>query len=155
MAKLEFDNYEITEDIRDFILGGKADFTIHQEATDRSKDAQYKYIIKANENSTCWFVSTEMLEGVPIPENMYTTSRNCVYQGYLKRDMSFNIGKKGIADYNERAINGLLWVLRNAANLPPFVHVYHHGKCSKCGRKLTDAKSLRCGMGPKCRGDVK
>lgn len=153
---MEFDNYEITEDIRDFILGGKADFTIHQEVTERSKDAQYKYLIKANDNKSCYFVSTEMIEGVPVPETLYTTGRNLVYQGYiLAKDGSFNVGKKGIKEYNERAINGLLWVLRNADHLPNFVHVYHHGKCSRCGRKLTDAKSLRCGMGPKCRGDIK
>ena len=151
---LEFDNYEVTEGIKDFILGGKADFTIYQEATGNLKEAQYKYIVKVNdkENPTCWFVSTEVVEGQAIPENLYTTSRNVVYQGYLKRDMSFNVGKKGMQDYNQRAINGLLWVLSHADNLPSVVHVYHHGKCSICGRKLTDAKSLRCGMGPKCRG---
>lgn len=34
--------YEITENIKEFILGGKADFTILQEGTDRTKEQQYK-----------------------------------------------------------------------------------------------------------------
>ena len=152
--KLEFDNYEVTEDIKDFILGGKADFTIYQEASDHSKERQFKYVVKANENKTCWFVSTELIEGIPVPETLYTVSRNCVYQGYLKRDLSFNIGKKGMENYNKEAVNGSIWVLKNHNKIPSIVHIYHHGKCSICGRKLTDAKSLRCGMGPKCRGSI-
>ena len=151
---MEFNNYEVTEQIKDFILGGKADFTIYQEATAESKSAQYKYVVKANENKTCWFVSTEMVEGEPIPDNLYTVGRNLVYQGYLKRDMSFNVGKKGVENYNERAIKGLQWVLYHADNLPKVLHVYHHGTCSVCGRKLTDAKSLYCGIGPTCRKKV-
>ena len=67
---------------------------------------------------------------------------------------NFRIGKKGITDYNKQAVNALLWVLRYSENIPPVVHIYHHGKCSVCGRKLTDAMSLRCGIGPTCRKRV-
>lgn len=149
-------NYEITEDIKEFILGGKADFTILQESTERTPEQQYKYrvtIPKDTEPSTTpvWYVSAELdssNSGVEID------GKNLKYQGYLKRDLSFNIGAKGIEDYNQKSINGLIWVLRHASNLPSAVHIYHHGKCSVCGRKLTDAKSLKCGVGPTCRKRV-
>lgn len=149
-------NYEVTEYVREFILGGKADFTILQERTDKAPEQQYKYrvtIPKDAEPSTTpvWYVSAELdntNSGVEID------GKNLKYQGYLKRDLSFNVGVKGIEDYNQKSINGLIWVLSHSKNLPSAVHIYHHGKCSVCGRKLTDAKSLRCGVGPTCRKRV-
>lgn len=140
---------EITIGVRDFILGGKAEFTIFQEP-----DIQVKYLVKANDNKSCWFISTEMKSGAKLSSDALVSGKNLVYQGYLKRDLSFNIGKKGIKDYNEKAINGLLWVLRHGDKLPDKVHIFHHGKCSVCGRKLTDSMSLSCGIGPTCRKRV-
>lgn len=58
-------NYEVTEDVREFILGDKADFTILQERTDKTPEQQYKYrvtIPKDAEPSTTpvWYVSAEL-----------------------------------------------------------------------------------------------
>lgn len=149
-------SYEITENIKEFILGGKADFTILQEGTDKTKEQQYKYRItipKDSEpsNTQVWYVSAELDE---TNSGVELDGKNLKYQGYLKRDLSFNIGARGIEDYNQKSINGLVWVLKHSNNLPSVVHIYLHGKCSVCGRKLTDAKSLRCGVGPTCRKRV-
>lgn len=141
---------EITRNARDFILGGDAHFTILQDATEKTPQFQVKYRVKNNGNNTCWFVSTELF----FDNDLLSDGKKLTYQGYLKRDLSFNIGAKGVEDYNQKAINGLLWVLKHSDNLPSAVHIFHHGKCSVCGRKLTDAESLRCGVGPTCRKRV-
>ena len=149
-------NFEVTENIKEFILGGRADFTILQEATDKTVEQQYKYRVTipkdcTPDNTNVWYVSAELSIrtcGVELD------GKNLKYQGYLKRDLSFNVGAKGVEDYNQKAINGLLWILTHADKLPSAVHVYHHGKCSVCGRKLTDAMSLKSGIGPTCRKRV-
>lgn len=149
-------NYEVTENIKEFILGGKADFTILQDATRSTKEQQYKYKVTIPKDSTpddtsVWYVSAELDKS---NSGVEVDGKNLKYQGYLKRDLSFNVGAKGIEDYNQKSINGLIWVLKHSDNMPSAVHVYHHGKCSVCGRKLTDAISLRCGVGPTCRKRV-
>lgn len=35
-------------------------------------------------------------------------------------------------------------------NIPDNLHVYHEGKCGRCGRKLTTPKSIERGLGPEC-----
>ena len=149
-------DYEVTENIKEFILGGRANFTILQEATENTKELQYKYKVTIPRDckptdTKVWYVSAE-LDNRLMPVEL--DGKNLVYQGYLKRDLSFNVGAKGIDDYNQSSISGLIWVLKHASSMPSQVHIYHHGKCSVCGKKLTDAKSLRCGIGPTCRKRV-
>ena len=100
-------NNEILYNYKEFILGGNAEFTIFQEP-----NIQVKYRIRANEDRTCWFVSTE-LPGSKVMD----------YQGYLKRDLSFNIGAKGRGDYNVPAIKALLWVLNHKGAMPKQVQI--------------------------------
>ena len=49
------------------------------------------------------------------------------------------------------------WILANVeANRSDFVdsnvQITHLGKCLRCGKTLTDAKSIEIGLGPVCRG---
>lgn len=131
---------EVLSGIKEYILGGKAQFTIFQEP-----NIQVKYSVKSNESGNVYYVSTETVD-----------SKEIQYQGYFskKPPYVFKIGKKGIQNYNKRAIDALFWVLNHADNLPKKVHVLHNGRCSVCGRKLTDAESLMCGVGPTCRKGV-
>lgn len=128
---------EVTENILDYILGGKAEFTLLQEGS-----SEMKYKVMANVNRSCYFLYTENIN-----------DRNIKYQGYfLKKDMSFHKGKNvSEAGLNVKAINAFLWLLSHHKKMPSIVHVYHNGKCSRCGKKLTDAESLRTGLGPTCR----
>ena len=142
---------EIKTGIKNFILGGKADFTIYQEATDSNGAIQYKYNVRCNENKKLFFISTEKV----IKSTVDTTTTPSSYQGYiLGKDLSFHRGAKGDIATNEHAIKGLLYVLSHENSLSNKVHIFHHGRCSVCGRKLTDAISLQCGIGPTCRKRV-
>lgn len=125
---------QIEKGIRSFILGGNAEFTIFQEP-----NIQYKYTVRTKDNMAFLYMSGK-------------------YQGFIVKEQGkfvFRIGKKGNRNFDTRAVNGLLWVLNHGDNLPEAVKVYHHGKCSVCGRKLTDSESIRRGIGPVCMEKVK
>lgn len=128
---------EVTSNLMEYLLGGRAEFTLEQEGS-----MQMKYKLIANDNHSCFFVYTEPPRG-----------GKAIYQGHIvRRTMSFTRGEKVLdEDYNLKAINALGWLFRHCNNLPNIVHVYHNGRCSRCGRKLTDAESLRTGLGPTCR----
>lgn len=128
---------EVVENVRDYILGGRADFTIFQEP-----DKQVKYSVRKNDSGKLYFLYTEK-----------KTSKDLEYVGYFRKDdmSKLIVGAKGSKDCNVNAVNAFFWVLKRADKLPPKVHILHDGKCSMCRRKLTDAKSLMCGIGPSCR----
>ena len=123
---------QVVKGVTQFMLGGNAEFTIFQEP-----NIQYKYNLKMNKDRTMAYVYM-----------------NKIYQGFIiKKDGEyvFYVGNKVNRNFNTKAINGLLWVLKRGDNLPKQVKVFHHGRCSVCGRKLTDSESIRMGMGPTCR----
>lgn len=120
-------------DVRKFILGGKAEFSILQEP-----NIEYEYIVKRNQKGNCWFVSV-LRDG------------NYVYGGYIDSTLNYRRGTKGNLDVNDTAIKGLLWVLRHRGGKPPVVKIKHRGKCSVCNRKLKDELSVQWGIGPVCR----
>lgn len=144
---------EVAEGILDFMLSGRAEFVILQEP-----DKKFKYCIKRADGryldniyggAHAWFVKAE-------DQNI----RKLTYQGYLYRiegstELIFKVDSKKGKPVNEGAIKGLLWVINRASSLPEVVHVIHYGKCSVCGRPLSDLKSIHCGIGPKCREKLK
>ncbi len=133
-------NNEVQVNLMDYLLGGRSDFTLVQDGT-----AQVDYTIQANDKKTCYFVYTESL-----------TTGKVIYQGYFtpSEKRVCRAKKVNVDEYNERAIRALEWVFRHSERLPSVVHIYHHGRCSRCGKKLTDAESLACGLGPSCRKKV-
>lgn len=140
----------ITVNPLEFILGGNSSFTLVIEGC-----IPIKYRIKANDTNTCWFVSTEPTTEM-VKVDLGGKPKKVVYQGYLKRDLSFNLGKKGSLNYNKCAIHYLTeYLLALKSDRHPRVEIYHHGTCSVCGRKLTDIDSLQCGIGPTCKKKMK
>lgn len=136
---------EITENVIAFIFGGKAEFTILQEATDRTPEISVRYKISKSKDGKVYFVSTQPIGSMELAYHGYIYNNRF----FIAKRFDFNPG-----DYNEKAINALNWVLNCVSkgnNLPSVVHILHHGKCSRCGRRLKDIESLRCGMGPECR----
>lgn len=136
-------NNEIKSDFVEFILGGKSEFTILQDP-----DKEYKYKVeKGSWGDGSYFVSTCGSKG------------RLTYMGILRMNKStgryiFTKGRN-ITNFNDTAINGLLWVLDNAVKLPHrAVHIIHHGRCGVCGRPLSDSVSLECGVGPTCKKKI-
>lgn len=135
-------NNEVCTGVNNFILGGKAEFTILQEAVKGKKEVSVRYKVSKSKDGNVYFVSTQPIGSVDLSYHGY------LYKGryYKGKNFDFNPG-----NYNTPAIHALLWVLDRGDNLPSVVHVLHHGKCARCGRKLKDTESLRCGMGSECR----
>ena len=77
------------------------------------------------------------------------------YAGYLllnteSGNVEYYKGKKGILTPESQPIKVLGYVFKNYKRMPKCVNVLHLGKCTKCGRSLTDVESIDRGMGPYC-----
>lgn len=130
---------EVRENIMEYILGGKSEFTLVQEMEGRSP-VQSRYRVTVNDTGNLYFIC--IWDG-----------KKYQYQGYFGlRDRVIKKAKNLLdAEVDVVSLKALAWVFSHADRLPECVHIYHNGKCSRCGRKLTDAESLRTGLGPTCR----
>lgn len=138
MAKTILPN-EIASGIRSFIFGGNAEFTIFQEP-----NIKHSYKVTKADGAPLWYVYTKNFNGVE------------EYQGYLSISYgipSFSVSRRDYLTCHETVITGLVRVLKYK-NLPDVVHVIHHGKCSVCGRRLSDFESISAGIGPTCRKKI-
>ena len=131
------ERHYIKQYIREFIFGGRAEFTI----LNTINDIKYQYHVKANEAGNIWFVSVKIDGGYR-------------YAGFIKKnnenEYEYIKGKKGMLSADSVPIKGLLWVIRHADNMHPAIKVIHHGRCAKCGKELTDEESIERGFGPIC-----
>lgn len=134
---MECNMNEVEIGVMSYLFGGNAEFNLVQDGS-----MSVRYRIKANDNRTCFFVYTES-----------TKTKKLVYHGHIvSRNLTYHRGNKISDDeYNKVAIKALGWLLNHHNCLPNVVHVVHNGRCSRCGRKLTDPESLRTGIGPTCR----
>jgi len=138
MAKTILPN-EIASGIRSFIFGGNAEFTIFQEP-----NIKHSYRVVKHDSAPLWQVYTKNVNGV----------EEC--QGYLTMTYGspcFVVSRRDYLTCPETVITGLVRVLKYK-NLPDVVHVIHHGRCSVCGRRLSDMESISVGIGPTCRKKI-
>ena len=119
-----------------FILAGKAEFTIKNTSTGNG----YHYKVNKAKSGGIYFVEVKGGE--------FTA---WTYTGFLNDELCFVRGKKGKCTVKDPAIKGLLYALKREDKLPEPMFMYHHGRCACCGKKLTDDKSVRLGIGPTCR----
>ena len=133
--------------LRDFLLAGKCEFILLQDATGSRKGSSMLYKLNVNQTGNVFFMYCE------------GEFSKCSYQGYV----SFRGNKVCVSpkrdfetdrNFNQKAYNGFRWLMNHLDSLPSTVHVLHVGKCSRCGRKLTDPESIRYGLGPECRKKV-
>ena len=48
------------------------------------------------------------------------------------------------------SLRAIRFFLSKLYNIPANLHVYHEGRCGRCGRKLTTPESIERGLGPEC-----
>jgi hypothetical protein len=130
---------------KEFILAGKAYFTAQSDKT--SAHLTYK-VTKCDD------------------KNMYFISVNTDYEQYMfvgnlwtnKELTDFNFVKSKKLDPNKEQLSVIVFqfiIDKYLVNpIPPkapnSITFYHHGKCARCGRKLTTPDSIKRGIGPQC-----
>lgn len=79
------------------------------------------------------------------------------YLGYVNWEgEQVSAGMSG--DDRDPAFIALAWYLRYLWSLkiaPHSAQLIHSGKCGRCGRELTDPRSIETGLGPECRKATK
>ena len=127
---------------KEFALAGNATITLESENTKN----HFTYKIKQSDDSeNLYFV--KLLRGAD-NEQDYT------YVGcYYKDSGHFHPCKKWKEVHKELwppSMRAIKFFFERIDNIPPKLHVYHEGKCGRCGRKLTTPESIKRGFGPEC-----
>jgi hypothetical protein len=133
---------------KDFVLAGKAIFTVENEKTGN----RFTYKVKqAEDDKKVWFVS--VLTG---PDN----GSNYAYIGTIFGNdfhvptINFRWTIKSTVTKECQSFKVFSWLFKNMTGLPLFVKVHHEGRCGRCGRRLTVPESIKLGLGPECAGKI-
>jgi len=140
------------DNIRDFVFGGHAEFTLHSLKTDK----HFTYQIIDN-----WEEPTHPLKFVFFLAGS-NNENDWSYLGSIRRfantpdkKASFLLTKKSPSK-ETLVIKAFEWFIRqlNKNTIDgDQLEFMHSGKCSACGRKLTTPESIRTGLGPVCRSN--
>lgn len=128
-------------DIKAFILGGDATFTIKSKAT----GDHFTYHVKAAKSRDSLFFVKVACDGNDVFR----------YIGFIKDAYCPKIlkGDKG-ADPSSPSVRALTWFLNSVWGLREAaldqVEFWHEGRCCRCNRLLTDPASIERGIGPEC-----
>lgn len=121
-----------------YVFAGNAYFTL----TSKKTNTHYTYNIYRKKNSPIWYVKIH-------------DGHSNVYSGYIKvinGIYKYYKGSSGNYDMSDNRILSLMWFIRHMkdVDITDKIILQHVGKCCKCGRKLTDPKSIELGVGPEC-----
>jgi hypothetical protein len=80
-------------------------------------------------------------------------TRDYTYIGHINAERRFRTDNRTALDPNTPSVRAWAWfwdvLMRRLPKLNQ-LEVWHHGKCSRCGRRLTVPESLSTGLGPVC-----
>lgn len=131
-------DYRIPEHTeRQFILGGKAIFTLESGITGR----RYTYKI-VNSKYRPEQLIVKLLVGSDNTKNYKAIGS--IYRNSLRFD------DFGFLTYDSYPMRAIKFFLEHIDNIPKALHVYHSGRCCFCGRKLTTPEAVKRGYGRKC-----
>jgi hypothetical protein len=144
------------ENPKDFVLAGKAIFTVQNEKTGnrftfKVKQADCYTNLVSSEKQKVWFVS--VLNGPDNGSNyayIGTIFGNQMNSKYGDRVHDFRHTQKSTVTAEAQCFKVFDWMLKNNLTLPTFVKIHHEGFCGRCGRRLTVPASIKNGLGPEC-----
>jgi hypothetical protein len=124
--------------IKDFVLGGNADFTILNSETKNELHIKVAKRKKLGKVQPGWWI--------------YYGKE---YVGFIKEDLT--IGKPRVPLQKKvweeaRLKFNWFWKQVMGNTLPDNIHLLHNGTCCRCGKTLTDSLSIERGIGPTCFG---
>lgn len=125
-----------------YALAGNATITLLSGNTD--KHFTYK-IKKAKDKENLYFI--DLLSGSD-------NDKDYQYIGCYYSDTEYFHPAKPWKDRITMAwppsLRAIRFFLSKLYNIPANLHVYHEGRCGRCGRKLTTPESIERGLGPEC-----
>lgn len=134
---------EIAKDgIKDFILGGNADFTILN--SDSGNEIHIKVVKRKKKDGS--------------PAAGYWLYYGKEYIGFIKENLAVGhpIKKLNLKIWDDARMKfNYFWKMVLAGNIPDNMHLLHNGTCCRCGRKLTQVESITNGIGPECAKKTK
>jgi hypothetical protein len=123
-------------DFRDFMLAGNATVTLESKLSGK----WFTFKVQRKDGKNGWYV--KLLSG---PDNQ----SDYRYLGKLHDNGIFYRGR----DVSEQApsVRAFRWLLTaSTSKVEEQAHIYHEGRCGRCGRKLTVPESVVTGFGPEC-----
>lgn len=136
---------EVSDGVLEYILGGYACFSICQNHNGRTESRSFVVKKAKNAKTNLYFVS--LVDGGEKPYLGYFTVSadgmvgNLSY-GTKKPEADISLGEPLMRTLSRLSKGLPLW---------EGVRVLYSGKCSCCGRVITDSESIKYGMGPVCR----
>jgi hypothetical protein len=163
------DEHARMEKIIEYVLGGSAKFTlINQETQNRflfavKRHYKMKYISYQDAKKTKVedkFLTVYIMRHKGGVLEMVQIGRLCDTKEKFPFEWKGYVGYAWLSEQQQLGFTAVRWLFdklkayvedpTNANLLPEQVEVWHTGHCGKCGRKLTDLKSLQDGIGPVC-----
>lgn len=126
--------------LREFILAGKAKFTLRSEVT----RSHHTFKVRKLPNSKVWAVLR------------LGANNDYQYLGSIFEEEDFNFRstmKTPYAILCSKQFAAFKWFwekLDKGKRIPQSATAWHEGRCGMCGRELTDPVSIKNGYGPDC-----
>lgn len=122
-----------------FLLAGKATFTVRSEKTGEHLTFQVRQWKKAK-HGTMHFVSVR-------------TGNDYAKIGVVRDRTDLSLGgSRCDLPYEDARVRGFGYVFDHLKRdvMPPKAEIWHEGSCGRCNRPLTDPESIARGIGPEC-----
>lgn len=136
--------FEDKESLLAYIFGGKAIVTLTNKISNKS----HTYYVTRPRDASTFTDDTYFVYAISIRGDV----QKQFYLGMFEKG-KFRLTSNSRFKSSTEVVRGIEFLSSMLYDKNKFslMDVYHEGCCSKCGRQLTDPKSISIGIGPKCR----